>query len=134
LKSFKKTAIKLREHIGETVSVWPADTMVFNYVYEFPKKVSIIVNGYCASSTELFLLKALQSSKVKLFGETTLGAVDYADALTLTMPCRFYALSYSTSRTNRPKEQAIDYIGIKPHFEISNEVKDWVEYIRLLNR
>jgi Peptidase family S41 len=134
IASFRATAAKLRQHLGENYTIWPADTIKLNTVYRYPNNVSILVNDNCASAAELFLLKARQSTKVKLFGENTLGAVDYADALTVKMPCNFYTLTYSTSRTNRTENLAIDYIGIKPDIVVPENIKDWIDYVRAFHK
>lgn len=131
---FKKDAQELRAHLGGICHLWPPDTLKFNEVEKYPQKVSIIINEYCASSAELFLLKAKQSSKVTLYGTHTMGAVDYADAVTLKMPCALFSLRYSTSRSDRLPDAPIDNIGIQPDVKIPGGVKDWVEYVSNLQQ
>jgi hypothetical protein len=131
---FKKDAQELRAHLGGIYPLWPPDTLKFDEVAEYPQKVSILINEYCASSTELFLLKARQSSKVRLYGTHTMGAVDYADAVTLKMPCALFSLRYSTSRSDRLPDAPIDNIGIHPDVKIPADVKDWVKYVSNLQQ
>lgn len=127
---FKKEGDVLRQHIGELYPLWPSDTLILNTVYSYPKNISIIINENCASSTELFLLKAKQSSKVKLYGTHTMGAVDYSDAVTASLPCPLYKIRYSSSRSNRLPEQNIDNVGIYPDIEIKDIKSDWMEIVR----
>jgi len=127
---FKKEAATLRAHQGGMYSLWPADTLTFKSVLPYPQRVSIIINEYCASSTELFLLKAMQSKKVKLYGAHTMGAVDYSDAVTMKMPCALFSIRYSTSKTDRLPEHPLDNIGIQPDVHIPGNVKDWVQFVR----
>ena len=97
----------------------------------YPKTVSVIINEYCASSTELFLLQAKQSSKVVIFGKHSAGAVDYSDAVTMKMPCELFSLRYSTSRTNRLPAEPLDNIGIRPDVAIPDNIVNWVEFVQL---
>lgn len=59
-----------------------------------------------------------------------MGAVDYADACTLQMPCPLFKLRYSTSRSNRLPAEPIDNIGMQSQVVIPDHVKDWVEFVR----
>lgn len=129
---FKKEAEVLWAHEGQLYNLWPNDTLKFDTVFPFPGKVSVLINGNCASSTELFLLKARQSDKVTIYGQHTLGAVDYADAATSRLPCGFFRLRYATSRSNRLPKEHIDNIGLQPDVLIPEQVKDWVQYVRIL--
>jgi len=129
---FKKEARDLWAHQGGIYNLWPGDTLAFDTVLPYPRKVAILINEDCASSTELFLIKARQSSKVTMYGRHTMGAVDYADAATTRLPCSLFRLRYSTSRSNRLPAERIDNIGIQPQVKIPGNVKDWVEYVRIL--
>ena len=128
---FRKEAADLTAHVGTFYNLWPSDTLVLPGQKKFPEKVAIIVNENSASSTELFLLKAKQSSKVKTYGAHTMGAVDYADVVTSKMPCSIFVLRYPTSRTNRPPAERIDNIGIQPDVNIADSVTDWVEFVKM---
>jgi len=131
---FKKEAEVLWAHKGGMYNLWPGDTTRFDTIFPYPQKVSILINGNCASSTELFLIKARQSSKVTMYGTPTLGVVDYADAATFKLPCGIYKVRFSTSRTNRLPDEKIDNIGIQPNVKIPEQVPDWVEYVRTRER
>jgi hypothetical protein len=128
---FQKEAKELRAHQGTLYNLWPDDTLKFNAILPYPKRVSILINEECASSTEMFLLKARQSRKVKLYGRHTMGAVDYADVATLNLTDGFFLLRYSTSRSNRLPSAPIDNIGIQPDVTIPDNVQDWVAYVRM---
>jgi hypothetical protein len=127
---FKKEAEILKNHIGELYPLWPSDTLILNNIYTYPKTISILVNERCASSAELFLLKAKQSTKVKLYGKHTMGAVDYSDAVTASFPCPLYKIRYSSSISNRIPEQPIDNIGIIPDIEIEESESDWIKFVQ----
>jgi hypothetical protein len=128
---FKKEEAELRAHLGQLYNLWPADTLRMDTVYPYPRHVSVIMNENSASSAEMFVLSARQSSKVKLYGQHSMGAVDYSDAAISDMPCNQYLLRYSTSKTNRLPKQVIDYVGIQPDVVIPDTVTDWVKYVQL---
>lgn len=95
--------------------------------FKFPNHVVVLINRYCASSCEEFVLAARQSKKVTLMGENTMGVLDYANIHTLDLPCSGWGLQYATSRTNRLPGFPIDNIGIEPNLKIP-EGKNWVEF------
>lgn len=130
---FAREAKELWEHKGTLYKLWKGDTTRFDTVLPRPARISVIINEYCASSTELFLLKALQSKKVKLYGRNTFGAVDYTDVVTEKPPCALFKLRYPTARSNELPENPIDNTGIRPHVRIADDVKDWVDYVRKQN-
>lgn len=131
---FEREAKELKAHQGTLYNLWKPDTLAFNEVWPDPQRVSVIINENCASSAELFLLKARQSSKVKIYGQHSAGAVDYSDATTTKMPCGLYSLRYPTSRTNRLPKEPLDNIGIQPHVKIPANVVDWIEFVRTNSR
>ena len=47
----------------------------------YPKKIVILINKWCGSSTEELLFAARQSSKVILVGENTIGNLDYSNVV-----------------------------------------------------
>ncbi|MFB6454992.1 S41 family peptidase [Chitinophaga sp. Hz27] len=127
---FRKEAAELQAHVGTFYHLWPGDTLILPTKKQYPARVAVIVNENSASSTELFVLKARQSSKVKIYGAHTMGAVDYADVVTSKMPCSIFVLRYPTSCTDRPAAERIDNKGIQPDVKIDDSITDWVEYVR----
>ncbi|TWI81061.1 peptidase S41-like protein [Chitinophaga japonensis] len=127
---FKKELAELRAHKGAMYNLWKDDTLVLAGMLPYPQKISFIINENCASAAEIILLKARQSSKVKIFGKHSMGAIDYLDIATTKMPCNLYSLRYATSRTNRLPKEPLDNKGIQPDVEIPDNVVDWVEFVR----
>lgn len=96
-----------------------------------PKNVAVLINNNCLSAAELMLLNFKQSRKVKLFGERTGGAVDYLNALTLPISSRKYSLFIATvKREITPQQPSYDGKGIVPDVEISDDVSDWVAFVK----
>lgn len=117
------------DSIGKFVS-FPPDTMTQERVMAIPKKVSIIVNFGCQSACEMFLLNAKQSKKVKLFGEHTMGAVDYLNFYPRPTPSGKYNLYIATRMRNIPPGGSkLDGKGIEPDVPISDTVPDWVDFV-----
>lgn len=96
-----------------------------------PKNVAVIINNNCVSSAELMLLNFKQSSKVKIFGEPTGGAVDYLNVYFFRLPRQKYGLSIASVKRNiKPHEPKYDITGIKPDIEISDDITDWVTFVK----
>ncbi|MBV7529434.1 S41 family peptidase [Chitinophaga sp. sic0106] len=126
---FRHELATLQLHVGEYFDLWPDDTLTLPGIRKYPASVAIIINGNCASSAEMFLLKAKQSSKVKLYGAHTMGAVDYTDVLATPMPCSIFVLRYPTSSSNRLPDYPLDNFGIVPDVLIGEDIPDWVEEV-----
>ncbi|AEV98033.1 hypothetical protein A4D02_14660 [Niastella koreensis] len=93
----------------------------------FPKKVIIIADRWCGSSTEEFLLMAKQSKKVTIVGENTVGNLDYSNIMTTPFSCLPYTLVYATTRSHRiDLGQGIDNVGIAPNIYLPAN-KSWIE-------
>ena len=107
---------------------------VFDKVHQYPKNVAILANSHSMSASEIYMLTARQSKKVKIFGETTLGG---ADTLFLTgdywtkSPCDEVWLLYTDTRFAHVPYVTIDDIGVQPDFIIDSTVPDyrWVEHV-----
>lgn len=120
----------MEKHVGEFVSSADDDTLAFDKVEPFPKKVAVLIDGGCGSTTEQFLLAARQSKKVTLMGQHTAGVLDYSNVRMAQLPCKEIGLAYATTKSRRiNKGQAIDNIGIKPKVLLTGK-QDWVEEAR----
>lgn len=96
-----------------------------------PKNVAVLINNNCLSAAELMLLNLKQSNKVTLFGERTGGAVDYLNAMRFRLPYGQYHLSVaSVKRALTSKEPSYDGKGIPPDVEISDDVTDWIAFVK----
>jgi hypothetical protein len=130
---------KMKTHQGEFVLSGDNDVEIetFDTVYEFPRNVGIIVDRRCGSATEMFLMAAKQSRKVKLFGVTTLGSHDISDVRPVDSPDGRYRLSYATSRSANISGMPIDGIGLQPDYYLDATIQShkWVEFVSdILNR
>ena len=138
-KLIKNIYDKLQERPGEFVNPFGEGVSVIrqDVVYEYPKKVGIIINEENASTTEEFLLAAKQSKKVKLFGVTTSGALDVSNMASVESPCKEFILRYCLSRSLRIPGMTIDDIGLQPDFYLDKTIPQhkWVEFVNeILNQ
>ena len=78
----------------------------------------------------MFLLDAQQSKKVKLFGEHTMGAIDYLNFYPQATPSGKYKLYIATLRRDIPPGGSkLDGKGIEPDVPISDATPDWVDFV-----
>jgi hypothetical protein len=103
----------------------------FDSIMALPKNVALITNYACQSAAEMMILDFKQSSKVKLFGEHTMGAVDYLSNFTIDLPSKKYKLMLPASKRVIPKGGSkIDGIGIYPDVAIPDSIENWVEFVQ----
>ena len=90
-----------------------------------PKKVALLINYRTASAAEMFVLKAMQSKNVTLFGEPTTGALKTVevssyfskDSLTeITIPAVALAV--------KEKKNVVNGSYIKPDITLTSN--DWI--------
>ena len=118
---------KMEANKGKLVNIADDETDSTYKPLPYPQKVAVLVNRGCASTTEQFLLYAMQSSKVILMGENTDGTLDYSNMRDSSFSCMPYTLHYATTRSRRLDiGQGIDDAGIKPDKFLKPET-DWIE-------
>lgn len=107
------------------------DTLTINSITEFPKKVSVIIDRDCKSSTEQFLLLAKQSKKTTIYGQTNSGgALDYSNLNFILTPSGYWYASVPTTRTTRLPDNPVDPNGIKPDVLVDKKIKDIIQWVR----
>lgn len=133
-RKWAKDAVeKLNKNLGKFVnldsSIVDFETSDTSYVY--PKKVGIIINGGCGSTTEQFILAAKQSKKVKLFGTTTFGSLDISNMFSVKSPCNNYELGYCLSKSFRIPDFTIDGKGLQPDYYLDKEIPryEWIDFV-----
>ena len=114
------------------------DTVRYDRVLRYPQKVGLIVNDFCASSCEQFILAGKNSAKTKVFGTNTLGVLDYSNSVPVSLPVENISLRYPMTRSQRLPEYPIDNIGIEPdvkvnlpdNLNVKDEIDDWVLFVK----
>jgi hypothetical protein len=129
----QRVALKMRQNIGSFITLNDSTVSITkSYIPSaFPVKVAIICNQNNGSSDEAFLLKAKQSSKVKVFGRPTAGVLDISNIRIVDFPNGMFQLIYSmTARIGLPVF-SIDGVGIQPDFFIDDSIpeEDWIYFV-----
>jgi len=132
-KEFKETYDKLNAKLGSFVRVKEDIVTIdsMDRILPNPQRVAILINEYCGSTTEQFLLDAKQSSKVKLFGKSTFGSLDMSNMYHVDSPSGEFQLWYCRSKSLRIPVMEIDDRGIQPDYFLDNSIpqKDWVGFV-----
>ena len=124
---------KLNKNLGKFVNIDSSivDIETSDTMYNYPKKVGIIINGGCGSTTEQFILAAKQSNKVKLFGTTTFGSLDISNMFSVKSPCNDLELGYCLSKSFRIPDFTIDGKGLQPDYYLDKEIPEyeWLDFV-----
>lgn len=98
----------------------------FDSVTKNPQKIIILINEYCGSSGEQFILAAKQSKKVILMGQNTSGCLDYSNVFETKCPSPAFQFLYATTRSRRLPGYSVDKEGIKPNIYLQHN-QDWIK-------
>ncbi|MBL4677098.1 MAG: hypothetical protein JKY70_12960 [Mucilaginibacter sp.] len=101
----------------------------FDSVYRYPNKIGILIDRNTASSAESFLLSAIQSKRVIVYGENSAGTLDYSNTQYFNIPCKDFNLVIPIARSKRLPAHPIDNIGIKPDVKINVEEKNKINFV-----
>jgi hypothetical protein len=116
----------MKAHPNQYISTDEDDTIILDSIMPYPKKVAILINRYCGSTTEQFLLYAKECNKVVLMGENTAGVLDYANVRPADFPC-YGTLYYPVSLSRRvAMHKGIDGMGIPPEIHLAQD-SDWIK-------
>ncbi|MEP7345629.1 MAG: S41 family peptidase [Gemmatimonadaceae bacterium] len=106
---------------------FPNDT-----VLALPRRVGVLMDRGVASAGEAFLLQARRSTKVTLYGDNSLGMIDYQSVQVVRLACRARGnlLGYPMIAASRtlPKD-GLNAKGIPPDVRIAKGVMDQVSWV-----
>lgn len=126
ITSIHKVVEKMKAHQGELFNFNEDQTQSLDGISSYPKKVIILINENCGSTTEEFLFLAKQSTKVTLMGNRTAGVLDYANMRGAEFSCMPYMLFWATTRSRRIDiGLGIDNVGIQPAVFLAKD-DDWI--------
>lgn len=121
--------LKLKQNPGSQV-IDSGYYKTYDSVYRYPERVSILINGKTASAAELFLLAALQSKKVTVFGTNSYGVGDKLDAYAFETGCDNFMITIPVSlRVKEFYKQDIDVIGIPPQVYVDERETDLLKFV-----
>lgn len=129
-KSIVTMTADMQQHLGHYVQHATDDTTTLEKIEPYPRKVAVLVNHNCGSTTEQFLLDMRQSKKVTIMGEHTYGELDFSNLVGTDLPCYELTMYYPTSRSRRIEMGlGIDEVGIQPQIVLPAN-KDWITEAR----
>ncbi len=122
----------MKQHPNQFVN--PSGKESFDFtadtIYQYPAKVAVLIDRNTASSAESFLLNAMQSAKVKVYGENSSGMLDYNNVQYFDIPCKDFNLVIPIGRSTRLPENPIDNIGISPNVKIDAKEPNKIDFIK----
>lgn len=109
----------------------PSITIPVDSISKNPKRIALVFDELCGSSTEYFFHISKQSTKTIRYGTNTLGMMDYVGMHTPTkLPCKKYNLVIPDKKSSWTDIKPIDTTGFKPEIDLSKLPKDnWINYI-----
>lgn len=125
----RQLVTKLKQQRNQVVT-FPADTVKMDKVLPYPARLAILTNENTASTAELFILQARQSRKVKVFGQPTMGGVDYLDVNEVETPCGLYTFRYPLTRNDRVLAKPIPPSRIPPDVTVPVSTSKWLAFVR----
>lgn len=130
----EERAAEMERHPDRFVDWVPTSTVELGEALEKPRRVGVVVDRHCASTTEQFLILATQSSKVVIFGENTAGCIDYSNVVSVKLPSGEGTLNYPITRSKRVGSAPIDGVGIAPDVTMDPQAKNLIaEVARVLD-
>lgn len=95
-----------------------------------PLSIAIIFNKNTASTAEGFILQAIQSKKVKTFGENSAGALSYGDWMPVPLTDLNIWVAITTKKMIFKNNEDFESIGISPDIDLkyTNE-NEWLKII-----
>ncbi|MDZ4071604.1 MAG: S41 family peptidase [Sediminibacterium sp.] len=110
----------------------PGVTFPLDSILQRPKKIALIVDDLCGSSTEYFFHISKQSKKTTTYGIPTIGMMDYEGmSIPTALPYDKYFLTIPIVKSSWTDKKPIDLTGFQPDILLNKiEQKKWVEFIR----
>jgi hypothetical protein len=130
LSAYKKAYTELP---ATTKSFYPIPGVTFplDSILAKPKKIALVIDDLCGSSTEYFFFLAKQSKKTVTYGINTIGMMDYEGMSNATaLPYHKYILTIPIVKSNWTDTNPIDKTGFQPNI-LLNGIKQekWVDFI-----
>lgn len=101
----------------------------YDTVYPVPRAVAVLTGRGCASSCEQFVIDAMYSTKVTVFGtERTAGLLDYGNIAYTTLPSGLRRLGTATTRSRRLPGRPLDKTGVVPQVLIPKDEPDPIRF------
>lgn len=130
LTSYKNAYAELP---ATTAAFYPAPGVVFplDSITVNPKKIALVVDNLCGSSTEYFFFLSTKSAKTVTYGSHTFGMMDYEGASPTTLPFPGFRLAIPIVKSSWTDSNPIDKTGFTPDVLLDKTAPaKWMDYIR----
>lgn len=109
----------------------PGVTFPLDSILKQPKRIALVVDDFCGSSSEYFFFLARQSKKTTTYGIPTIGMMDYEGmSIPTALPYERYILTIPITKSHWTDTDPIDQKGFKPEKNLKNiDQKNWIDYI-----
>lgn len=129
LHAYKKTYAELPVTKQQYYPI-PGVTFPLDSITRFPKKIALVVDDFCGSSTEYFFFLSKQSRKTTTYGVNTIGMMDYEGmSVPTALPYDQFILTIPIARSSWTAEKPIDQTGFKPDVFINLPHNKWIDFI-----
>ncbi len=127
---YKYALDAFKENPNKLVKCFPDSTIIFDTIYSYPKHVSILIDESTVSAGELFLLKAVQSDKVIVYGQPTNEGIELLNQTEDEhFPCPLFTFYYPLVKLAPYVEKKNFPTRLSPNIEIPYTEKDWVKFV-----
>jgi len=116
----RQVIARMQEQPGEWVNYFADARYRRESSWPQPSRVAVLTDSGCGSACERFVLEVRQSPKVRVFGRSTAGNLDYANLRPHPLPSG-QMLWVGTTRSHDLPHSAIDAIGLPPHVPMDPE-------------
>ncbi|MEJ1237440.1 S41 family peptidase [Chryseolinea sp. T2] len=124
--AYKELPITKEEFYPVPGVVFPLDSITSN-----PKKIALVVDNLCGSSTEYFFYVSKSSGKTTTYGLNTFGMMDYEGASSTLLPCSHFRVSIPIVKSSWTDRHPIDKVGFTPDVLLQNTSPErWIDEIR----
>lgn len=130
LNQYKKAYAELPVTREEFYPI-PGVTFPLDSITRSPKKIALLVDNLCGSSTEYFFQLSKQSSKTIRYGLPTTGMMDYEGMSTPTpLPYDKFILTIPIVRSSWTATQPIDQTGFVPDVLLNKVPREkWIQWV-----
>ncbi len=96
-----------------------------------PKKIALLVDELCGSSTEYFFFLSKASGKLTSYGVNTFGMMDYEGAGSTALPYDKFRVSIPIVKSSWTDQQPIDNTGFRPDVLLDKiRPEDWIRHVQ----
>jgi len=131
IQKMKRFVQDLEQHPGAMVPMRDSTVRKQDSIRRFPERVAFLIDHGSGSSAEFFTFEGKQSKKVKIFGENSMGGMDYGDVQNFHLACGNYLIFIPWGRNGWVQRfgYRINNVGFAPAVRIPRTEKDWVAFV-----